>query len=77
MNTFIAEKTQSFSDSNRETTMKTKLILILLSFSYFAQAHVTYGEDSDCDYRISQHSLQDLVDLDETNIRITNEVVFY
>ena len=54
--------------------MNTKILFTLLFFSHFAQAFVTYGSGDSCDYKNSDYTIQDLIDLGEESIRVTNQI---
>ena len=77
MHTLNKQQSQSFNQPMRRIIMNTKITWILLLFSHFAQAYVTYGVGNNCDYNANDHTVQDLIDLNETNIRITNEITFF
>jgi hypothetical protein len=57
--------------------MKTAIIIIFsLLFSINSQAFVSLGNDPDCDYQVSNTSIQGLIDQGELNIRLSNQVTF-
>lgn len=52
-----------------------KMLLMLAgaAANFTAHGFVTYGSDAACDYQTASHSLQDVLDLGESNIRLTNQ----
>jgi len=55
----------------------TTLMLILMLLPSIGFSFETLGEDEQCDFSSDDYSIQDLIDIGATDIRLTNQVIFF